>query len=249
MLCAILNLRIQESINAQESTNNATMRGLFYALLLANLGIASWIAWQHYHQPPEAIVLKTDRGVPLLVLLSEQEDVLAAVRLPDDTNVSRQNLDPITDALLCYSLGPVPSRADVRQVMAALDGHVVRSRQKEGAAEQEIGHWVYLRAVKSREQALSIARELANQGMRDYYVVTAGDQENTVSLGLFREYSNALRRQRVIKSLGFDAQLSVRTERLPVYWIEYVIQAGTPLPWEEVIASIDGAERQVIPCF
>ena len=51
---------------------------------------------------------------------------------------------------------------------------------------------------------LATARSLAAQGVRDYYVVTAGPGENTVSLGLFREQRNAEARLAEVRALGIE---------------------------------------------
>jgi hypothetical protein len=108
------------------------------------------------------------------------------------------------------------------------------------------GFWVFLPAQGTREAALAAARELSAQGLRDYYVVTAGDQENTISLGLFRDRGNAETRRREVEALGFTPELQERTEEIPNYWIEL---AGAPdLDWRASLGGYAGVEGRPLPC-
>jgi hypothetical protein len=86
--------------------------------------------------------------------------------------------------------------------------------------------------------------------VRDYYVVTAGDQQNTISLGLFRDQGNAERRRAEIAALGFDPQSIARTEELPVYWLDYATDREHPLDWRSKLGAGAAALReQPIECF
>src|SRR5690606_12837132 len=98
----------------------------------------------------------------------------------------------------------------------------------------------------SREQALATARQLAARGVRDYYVVTAGEQENTVSLGLFRELANAEKRRDDLQAQGFRAQLEPRTEQASQWWIDLVSEPG--LDWAAVQEWCEGSEAGVATC-
>ena len=105
-----------------------------------------------------------------------------------------------------------------RQLLTPL---VARIQYQESSSVTTRGYWVYLPAFESRDAALKSARQLNAANVRDYYVVTAGDHENTVSLGLFRDRDNAARRQAQIAALGFPARLEERTEVERAYWIEF----------------------------
>src|SRR5436190_1365258 len=91
-----------------------------------------------------------------------------------------------------------------------------------------VASWLYF-APPPRAQAL--ARQLSERGVRDYYVVTAGDQPNTISLGLFHDQANADKRRDEVAKLGFAPQVVARTEQLPVYWIDFAEERDHPLDW------------------
>ena len=54
-------------------------------------------------------------------------------------------------------------------------------------------------------------------------MVTGGENENTLSLGLYRESSNADARLKELLSKGFNAEKQVRIEQWPEFWLDYTI--------------------------
>jgi cell division septation protein DedD len=219
------------------------LRMLFLLLLALNIGVASWL-----YLAPEAAVSSapaTDPGVPKLELLSERER-------PGEANAAELAAAPESTADLrndsCASIGPFATQADMRAALNALTPHVSRIQYREAHATETRGYWVYLPATSSREQALAMARQLSAKGVRDYYVVTAGDQQNTISLGLFRDKGNAEKRRGEVAALGFAPELITRTEELPVYWLDFATDPLRPVDWRSRVATRDLRE-QPVTCF
>ncbi len=219
------------------------VRALFILLLALNIGGAVWLAFAH--RPGPAALPATDPGVPRLVLLSERDD--------DDAESAELASAPESKADLahdrCRTLGPFPTQADTRAAMNVLTPLTKRIRIREATATQARGYWVYLPAMTSREDALGVARTLSSKGVRDYYVVTAGDQQNTISLGLFRDQGNAERRRAEIGALGFKPQLSARTEELPVYWLDFALAGAEPPDLRQRSGAPADAREETIACF
>ncbi|UXI67797.1 SPOR domain-containing protein [Tahibacter amnicola] len=220
------------------------LRALFMLLLALNLGAASWL----YFMPKarQADFEATDAGITRLELLAEREPA-------GDAANSELAEAPVTRAVagteVCRSIGPLPSQADVRNVMNKLAPLVRRIQSREARTTQPRGYWVYIPALASREQALGVARQLSTKGVRDYYVVTAGDQQNTISLGLFRDQNNAERRRTEIAGLGFTPQLIQRTEDLPVYWIDFAEDPARPVNWHAHLSELTELKEQPVTCF
>ena len=63
----------------------------------------------------------------------------------------------------------------------------------------------------------------------DYFVVSSGDQPNTISLGLFKDPANARKRRDEIVAAGFPARMSERSESVPEYWLDLVVADAQPL--------------------
>jgi hypothetical protein len=125
------------------------------------------------------------------------------------------------DAQYCERVGPLNEIGDANSLRARL-GAI--STMAEVVAKDELalrGYWVYLGASADRDTALTRARQLSAAGIRDYYVVTEGDNENTISLGMFRDAVNADKRVREINALGFDAKRIERGDKETRYWVEY----------------------------
>ncbi|HEY0179368.1 MAG TPA: SPOR domain-containing protein [Dokdonella sp.] len=220
------------------------VRALFLLLLALNLGGACWLLFANpkRNAPPP----RTDPDVPSLVLLSERDGGDAATNAELAT-APESKADLADD--VCRTLGPYPTQADARAATNALTPMVKRVRVRETHATQTRGYWVYLPAVATREQALGTARALSAKGVRDYYVVTAGDQQNTVSLGLFREPGNAERRRAEIAALGFAPQTVARTEDTPSYWLDYALQRGEVPAWRGRVPAPADARDAPIECF
>jgi len=220
-------------------------RALFLLLLAMNIGGGAWL----YFAPQThaaATFASSDPGVTRLVLLSERER-------PGEANAAELASAPESAADLrndtCVSIGPFPTQADMRAALNALTPAVARIQYREAHATETRGYWVYLPALASREQALAAARQLSSKGVRDYYVVTAGDQQNTISLGLFHDQGNAEKRRNEIAQLGFKPDMAARTEELPVYWVDFAQNSHNPVNWRSRVSNQPDLRQQTVQCF
>ena len=119
--------------------------------------------------------------------------------------------------------------------MDALLPKVERIQFREVEATELRGYRVYLPAAADRAQALATARALSAKGIADYYVVTAGDQINTVSLGIFRDLDNATKRRDEVVKLGYNAVVEPRTEPVKQWWIDLAAAPG--FDWKSVLGD------------
>jgi len=198
-------------------------RILFLLLLAMNLASAAW--WYTRAQVPVAPWTSSDAGTPSLLLLSERDNA-AMLQAAQAVDSAQNPSDPTAAPAACAVLGPFETQSDLRRGIEILTPQVQRIQFQESSSVTTRGYWVYLPAFDSRDAALRSARQLNAAGVRDYYVVTAGDHENTVSLGLFRDRDNAARRQSQIAALGFQARLEERTEVERAFWIEFEYAGG-----------------------
>lgn len=219
-------------------------RLLFLLLLAFNIGVAAWLAFGRPASAP--LPPPADPGVAELKLLSERPG-------PPAEQSAELDAAPESRAALasdrCESIGPFPTQADMRMAMRSLTPHVSRIQYREEQARQSRGFWVYLPALASRDAALAAARELSARGVHDYYVVTAGDQQNTISLGLFHDRSNAERRRSDLAALGFNAQLNERVEILPVYWVDFALPPQPGFDWRAWLPGRNDLSQKTVDCF
>ncbi len=194
------------------------LRFFFVLILLANIGL---FIYNRENIPKTQKFVAVDAGVNKLVLLSELEventiweEALSEENVAESTEVFNQE---------CYSIGAFKSKADLQGLLDELKNKVIKIRSREVMSSKEAGYKVFLPAMKTRNDALTAARELAKLDVKDYYVVTAGEDENTISLGLYRNTENAEARLQELKGYGFNAQKEVRIEQWPEYWLDYAI--------------------------
>lgn len=192
------------------------MRYLFIILLLANVAFFVWA--QRMSPQPKSTFQVVDNGVTKLSLISEVEP--AAV-----SNTSNDNNSPLNANIqqMCFSAGPFDVEANVHAAKESMDPLVLKTHIRKITTTQEAGYWVYLPALASRAEALKKGRELAAAFVKDYYVVTSGDNENSISLGLYREPFNADNRIAELSQKGFAVKKEIRIEQWPEFWLDFSV--------------------------
>lgn len=201
-------------------------RTLLVLLLCMNLGVAAW--WAGHRDPAPPTLPALDANVPRLRLLSEVEKRPA----PDAAELSEA--PALLDAnAICLSLGPFETPADLRLAMDLLLPKVERIQFREVPAVALRGYRVFLPPAASRADALAVARALSDKGVADYYVVTAGAQQNTISLGSFRDLEKASLRRNALAALGYSPMLEPRTESVSQWWID--LAAAPDVQWQELV--------------
>lgn len=205
--------------------------------------ILGTLAWSSLHAVPKPVpVATTEAGVPPLVLLSESE--MAHQKGSSEELATAP--EPSTATPRCETIGPFASPADVRRASDILAPLVGRLQQRQSTGTAATGYRVYVAALATREAALDAARQLAAKGMNDYYVVTSGDQENTISLGLFQDLVNATKRRDDIRKLGFDARLEPKVGDVQQLWLDLTV--APDFDWHAHLTGFTGIDSKDTTC-
>jgi len=233
------------------------LRLLFVLLIALNIAVGAWLLLGQDDAHGRSAA---DPGVPELHLLSERPLPAASVAEPA-TPVSTAPAASIAPAAsapspsvaaapapppapprpntyTCMALGPFGTQADMRTARVALTNQAARMRSRQEQTTQTSGWWVYLPGGGSRDKALELGRRLAAANVGDYFVVSSGDQPNTVSLGLFKDPANARRRREQVVAAGFPAQMTERTETVPEYWLDVVIADNGHANWRDRVKGV-----------
>ena len=195
-------------------------RSLSVFLLLLNIAAFAW-AWFHPQAKlnPSSAVLD---ATPALILLTERD----ANAMQETAQLATLKTTAGQAEFRCSRVGPFESRDLTAELLAKLTP-LTNAAQVSEQEELEIrGYWVHLPPFADREAALTAARQLSAAGVRDYYVVTAGENENSISLGLFRDAINADKRMRQVSALGFYPKRIERGDNITRYWIDYQATAS-----------------------
>ncbi len=216
-------------------------RAIVLLLVVMNLGA---LAWWSLHANERAMPVATVRsGVAPLVLLSESE----IARQHGSSDELDAAPDPMSATPRCQSIGPLATPADLRRAMNALTPLVGRIQYRQVRGSELHGYRVFIPALESRDAALEAARKLAAKDIKDYYVVTSGAQENTISLGLFRDLLNAEKRRDEVRALGFDARLEPRVDDAQQFWIDVAV--ARDFDWSQHLTGYAGLTAKDIACF
>jgi hypothetical protein len=221
------------------------LRLLFVLLIALNIAVGAWLL---LGQNETHASFSTDPGVPKLRLLSELPPpattaARAASVAPPATAATPANASASTPApananvlsYACMALGPFATQEDLRIARNALGGQVQRMRARQEQTTQTRGWWVHLPPSSNHAAALAQARQLGARNIQDYFVVSAGDNQNTVSLGLFKDPANARKRRDEIVAAGFQVQMAERTETVPEYWLDLVPTDSKHFDWRSRI--------------
>ena len=231
------------------------LRLMFVLLIALNIAVGAWLL---LGQPYSRTGMATDPGVPRLRLLSElPEPATVPVAAPDPVPampaasvaapVAAAGVGDPAPAPSCVALGPFTTPEDVRRAREALSGQALRMRSRQEQVNQSHGWWVYLPAMATRAQALARARELAEHHIDDYFVVSSGEQPNTISLGLFKDQGNARKRLTEVIAAGFPAQVTERSETVAEYWLDLMLPGDAGTRWRSHVPR--GVEPRRIACF
>lgn len=185
------------------------MRWVALILLAANLGLASWIALGTPGGPGE-------RGGPPPELGELQLLREAARESPTGTAKSP------TGAGGCYTIGPFSNAEEAKAAHERLASLERNPTQRTTQDEEVYGYQVQLPQRESREAAIETTRELAREGIEDYFVITDDpDLRNAISVGLFEQKRHAVQHTQYLEELGFDPEMRLRTRTRTRFWQDY----------------------------
>ncbi|MGH8156967.1 MAG: SPOR domain-containing protein [Rhodanobacter sp.] len=223
------------------------LRLLFVLLSAFNIAVGAWLL---LGQPYARGGNPADPGVAELRLLSElptapanAASVSTPAAGPAAASASSQAV-----SYSCLALGPFATPQDLRNARQALAVQATRMRSRQEQTSQTSGWWVYLPATGSRQQALEQARQLGAHNFNDYFVVSSGDQPNSISLGVFKDPANARKRRDEVIAAGFPARMIERGDSVPEYWLDLVVADGSHFDWHSRV-GVSGIGSHNTGCF
>jgi hypothetical protein len=123
---------------------------------------------------------------------------------------------------LCYTMGPFKENGLTKMASTRLRDIGASVSQRSKIEQEQYGYRVYLKPYATREEAVAQARKLAENGVRDYYIITDGeDKKNGISLGLFRKKSGAIRRMAQVRRFDFKPHMEIRYRETTIYWLDF----------------------------
>lgn len=182
----------------------------FFIVVLIVLNALAFYLYQQgvigVTEDSEAAVVFVDQ--PLLQLASE--------RIAPELPVS----EPLVEFVpYCYTVAeldkPLFDQLVVRMNEAELP------IQSESQKRDEIeSYWVYVPAQDTLRETRALYEEMVGMGVKDLYVIEAGKNRNTISLGLYSQHASALERLEWFTARDIDVLIEPRYKNRDVYHVD-----------------------------
>lgn len=238
------------------------IRALIVLLLVLNLGVAAW--WVLRDAPAPAASVEPPSGVAKLVLVKERAatgSALAPVATPPSPPLpsaaaavsSAPTATPATDTTAtgpataqCFSLGPFASEEELVRARSELKPRA-QALAVRTLPTGPVRAWrVLLPPLASLQEAQAVAERVSAAGFKDYFVVRAGAEANSLALGRFGSESAARRHADALVAAGFAARAEPIGGAGAVRWLDVRVAAGVDVAAAQADAA--ARERRSIDC-
>ncbi len=186
--------------------------------------------------------------IPDIDLVSDEQTETAdeADSVDDSDAPLIADITPAEPVLACYTVGPFKDLSRVQTVTDRLLSLGAPVERRSKTEQEQYGYRVYLESYPSRSKAIEVAAQLADQGIRDYFVISdEADHLNAISLGLFRKRSGAIRRMAQVRRFGFRPLMEIRYRETLIYWLDYEQQGEliNDNVWREISEASPDLQR------
>lgn len=217
------------------------MRWIFVLALMIN---AIYYFYERSVTSPQkaldgSVVAVRDLGQPVL-LLSERPELS---RPPEEKSVSVAVEEKPT---LCWMLGPFSEQISAKQVLGRLEGLDIYFRLKAVEVQGKPDYWVYIPPYLSRKLAMSALSELQIKKI-DSFLISSGEFENGISLGLFSGKDRAEKLLEKRKAQELAAKMAEKPRLYTEYWLisqEGEYEKFSEKLWQKIHAGNQELERR-----
>lgn len=193
------------------------MRLIVISLLLINL---VYLGYQ-FTQPVE-INQASQVDVPV------QSDG-QSIKLVSELSVPIEKTENKTDGgELCWAVGPYLVELDAKHLYARMLAMDIQAKVATRAEIIKKEFWVYIPPFSNRKQAMRKLKELQKRNV-DSYVITEGDLENGISLGLFSKQSLVDRLTATLDKKNIQSSVRPLTRTRNHYWVLAPVSVDAPI--------------------
>jgi cell division protein FtsN len=192
-----------------------SMRNVIFLLIALN---CAYFTWQAILNVPDKPVERSPPPLPpdvrRLVTLKERD---ARQPPPETRNIEDLTATQPPSAVLpltCQALGPFLAESELKSIEKRLDRPGLTTRPQTRYQREQVGYTVLLQPV-DYEQALQIKRKLEKENITASFIGTG----NTLSLGAFRDKSQAELTLTRAQALGLDPRIEPGYAKRSTYWL------------------------------
>lgn len=216
------------------------MRWVFLFLLVLNLFYYVW----HQQQAP----LRAKEIAPIGVTGHEGSNI--RLLSESDRGALQVGRSAASAEIVCLFLGGFElevSAAELAQRLTSLD---IRSQVQSVDSSAGIDYWVYLAPLASRQASLRQLKELQARRV-DSYIITQGDLENGISLGIFPRADSAESVMLRLRDAGYEPLLRELPRAHRSYWVRIAPESrrlADDALLQGLAADFNGLQHQLMPC-
>lgn len=219
------------------------MRWVFLLLVLLN---CFYYVWHRQQGPARAMEVP---AVSPYRQTDQRISLLAESRSPTPAREADENADVPGDES-CIFLGRFVSEDAASAVSQRLLSIGVAADVQSKAVDTGMDYWVHLKPLPSRQASIRQLRELQSRAI-DSYVITVGELENGISLGIFSGRSAAEAQVARLRELGYAALVRELPRAHREHWVRVPWREGLPDRQEmlDLASRLGGAaEYRRLPC-
>ncbi len=151
---------------------------------------------------------------------------------------------PSQTELSCFQIGPFAKDSELAVAKTQLRTKSLQIEKEQTTEEQQLtGIWVYIPPTGSSEAARQKAKQLSADGIKEFGIVTSGEFDHAISLGLYSKPVNAELRVTELKSKGHpEVTVQERHKTTTHHWIIVSLPPGK----EDLLSAF--AQKKSIDC-
>lgn len=205
------------------------MKRLFGVVFALNIVLFVTILFFDSPSSSRAPAVKADnRSDHTLLLLSEQS--LQPPSTPAHGPITTLPSVPAAEAAVspegpCFALGPFPRPEDAISAVMQLKARNLDARARKKDEQTAAGYLAFIAPSNTRAEARTMLRKLHQQGI-DSFIVTQGDKNNAISVGIYSEFAQAQARQAELRAKGYEIIVEPRGTLKREHWVDVAGKQG-----------------------
>lgn len=122
-------------------------------------------------------------------------------------------------AATCYAVNGIENHASARSVANWFTTRGLTAREQTRSAQESIFYEVYAPPRNTRAAVDEEMRRMREDGFVDIMRINSGELENGISVGAYRQLSNAERRVKNLRAKGYQVEFKPRDKTRTTYWV------------------------------
>jgi cell division septation protein DedD len=231
------------------------VRVVVYLLIAVNVVYLAWAGWIDKAVPPPPA--PKSEPLPQMALVTEGiarpangAGAVASPAVETSASLSEPVSSSPSASSRCVSVGPFTDLAQAARAAALLRDRGLSPQQRAEQGETWEGYWVSVGGLGSAADESKVMKALDRAGIKDAHVMPETQDGRRVSVGLFSERDRAEKRAQAVKKLGFNAEVTERSQQGAVYWVDIDVSANERSVPTEGLLSLEssGSRLEIRVC-